>query len=82
MASIFAIRALHASSVFEELAAECTAHDVVKLLLHEFVPILLDDLFFALTNGSLSSKTGIEWLFVSGMFHKGHSQVYTSDRLQ
>lgn len=30
--SIFAILALHASGVFEKIAAESTAHDVVELL--------------------------------------------------
>lgn len=32
VASIFAVLALHASGVFEKIAAESTAHDVVELL--------------------------------------------------
>ena len=69
VASVLAIRTLHAGSVLEEFATKCTTHNVVELLLHEFVAVLLDDLFFALANGALSSKSGIEWLLVSCVFH-------------
>ena len=69
VASVLAIRTLHAGSILEKFAAKCTTHDVVELLLHEFVTVLLDNLFFALTNGTLSSKPSIEWLLVSRVFH-------------
>ena len=69
MASVLAVRTLHASSILEELAAESAAHNVVELLLHKLVPVLLVHLLFALANGSLAAEPSIEGLLVPGMFH-------------
>lgn len=60
MAGVFAVRALHASSILEEFATECTTHDVVELLLHELVAILLDNVFLALANSTFAVQTDIE----------------------
>ena len=57
--SVLAIRALHSSSILEKLAAEGAAHNVVKLLLDEFVTILLHHFFFALTDSTFSAKPSI-----------------------
>ena len=85
MASILAVRALHASRVLEKLAAESTAHDVVKLLLHELVTILLDDLLLSLANGTFTTKSDIKRLLVLGMFDcrllvVGSKQVVLNER--
>lgn len=69
VASVFAVRALHASSILEELATKRTTHDVVELLLHEFVAVLLDNVLLSLANGTLSSERSIEGLLVSCVFH-------------
>ena len=60
MASVLAVRALHASRVFEEVSTVRTAHDVVECLYREFVTVLLDDVFFLLANGTLTPKTSIK----------------------
>ena len=59
---------MHARSIFEEFAAKSATHDVVKLLLYEFVAVLLDHFFLALTNSTFATKTDIERLFVARMF--------------
>jgi hypothetical protein len=61
---VVAVRALHTGSILEKFATESTSHDVVELLLHELVPILLDHIFFALTDGTFATKTKIERLLV------------------
>jgi uncharacterized protein (UPF0212 family) len=68
VAGVVAVSTLHACRVFEEIAAERAAHDVVELLLHELVAILFDDLFLALTNSSLATKTDVERLLVVSVF--------------
>lgn len=60
MAGVFAVRTLHAGSVFEEVSAKSTTHDVVELLCDEFVTLLLVDLFLLLTNGTLAIETDVE----------------------
>lgn len=60
MASVLAIRTLHARGVFEELSAQSAAHDVVELLCDELVALLLVDLFFLLAHGTLTVETNIE----------------------
>ena len=68
VAGVVAVGTLHARRVFEEIAAERAAHDVVELLLHKLVAILFDDLFLALTNSTLATKTDVERLFVVSVF--------------
>lgn len=72
---VVAVSTLHTSRVFEEVAAESAAHDVVELLLHELVTILLDHVFLTLTNSSLSTKADIEWCLILRMFGEGHRKV-------
>jgi phosphatidylglycerophosphatase A len=57
VASVLAVGTLHASSVLQEFATEGAPHDVVELLGDELVAILFVNLFLALANGTLSSKT-------------------------
>jgi hypothetical protein len=76
--SVVAIRTLHAGSVFEELATEGAAHDVVELLLHELVAILFDDLFFTRANSALSTESDIKGCLVSSVL--GWSSV-SSERI-
>ena len=54
---VFAIFALHASRVLEQLTAKGATNDAVKLLSDEFMAILLGNLFLALSNGSFSIET-------------------------
>ena len=61
--SIFAVFALHARRVFEELATERASHDTIELLSDELVAILFLDLFFALSDGTFSAKAGVETNF-------------------
>lgn len=60
MASIFAICALHASGVFQEISTKSTTHNVVELLSNKLVALLLMDLFFLLAHSTLSIETDIE----------------------
>jgi phosphatidylglycerophosphatase A len=62
VASKLAVGALHASRILEQLSTQSAAHDVVELLLDEFVAILLVDFFLSLTNGSLAAESLIERL--------------------
>ena len=55
VAGVSAVFALHAKTFEQELLTECAEHDSVELLLNELVSILLEDLFFALSNGTLTS---------------------------
>ena len=57
MTSIFAIRALHPGCVLEKLATKCATHNVVELLLHEFVTILFVHFFLLLPDRTFSAKT-------------------------
>lgn len=60
MASVFTILTLHTSGILEELPAERTTHDVVKLLSNEFVSLFFVDFFFPLTNRTLPIQTNIK----------------------
>lgn len=60
MACQAAVGALHAGSVFEEIAAEGAAHDVVEGLLYEFVAVLFHHFFFALSDGSFAAESDIK----------------------
>lgn len=65
VASVVAVRTLHASSILEKFSAKRAAHDIVELLLGEFVAILFDDLFFALADSALAAETHVEWSLVT-----------------
>ena len=75
VAGVLAIRALHAGRVFEEVSAECTAHDVIELLLDEFVALLLVDLFLLLPDRTLSVKTNVKGSFAAGLFLEAHGEM-------
>jgi hypothetical protein len=65
VASVIAVRTLHAGSVLEELTTESATHDVIELLLHEFVAILFDNFFFALANSAFATKSDVEWCLIT-----------------
>jgi hypothetical protein len=44
--------------------------------------VLLDHIFLALANGTLSAKTNIEWGLVLRVLDEGHGKVDASDRFQ
>ena len=67
VASIFAVRALHASGILEKFAAERAPHDVVKLLLHELVAIHLVDFFLLCSNSTFSPQRTKIWLSLSSI---------------
>ena len=60
VAGIFAVLALHASAALQEITAKSTAHNVVELALHKFVPVHLVNFVLALPDGTLSSKTQVD----------------------
>lgn len=82
VASVLAVCTLHACGVFEEISTVGAAHNVVELLLYEFVAILLEDLLFTLSNGALTTQTHVERLLIVDSLVKTHREVYPSDRLQ
>lgn len=59
VACVLAVFALHAGRVFEEVATQGTAHNVVELVLHKLVSEHLVDLFLSLTDGALAPETEI-----------------------
>ena len=61
MTGVFAIFTLHARRVLEEVSTLCAAHDVIELLLNEFVAVHLVDLLFTLPNGTFTVQANIEW---------------------
>jgi hypothetical protein len=67
--SVFAVGALHTSSILEKLSTESATHDVVELLLHKLVPVLFVYFFFSFTNGTFTAKSHIEGLLVCGVFY-------------
>lgn len=54
MAHIFTIGALHSTRVFQELTAQCAAHNVVELLRNKLVAVELVHIFLALANGTFT----------------------------
>ena len=75
MASILAVRTLHSCRVFEKVAAQSTAHDVVKLLLDKLVSLLLVHDLFLLTNSTLSIQTDVEGTTSTGLFVESHGEM-------
>lgn len=60
MARVFAVLALHAGRVFEEVSTQGAAHDVVELLKHELVAVKFMDVLFALPDCTFSIKPNIK----------------------
>ena len=56
---ILAVGTLHTSSVLQQLTTEGTAHDVVELLINEFMALLLGNNLLLLPNGTLAIKSSI-----------------------
>lgn len=82
MTGVLAIFTLHACRVLEEIPTECTAHDVVKLVLYELVAVHLVNLLLALTDSSLSSKTQVNLSSdLVGLF-EAHLKLDLPSRLQ
>lgn len=79
---ILAVLTLHAGGVFEKIAAESTSHDVVELLLDKFVAIHFVDLFFALTNSTLSAETDVDGALVTVLLVETHLQLNLAGGLQ
>jgi hypothetical protein len=59
VAGELAVGTLHTSGILEEFSTESTTHNVVELLLNEFVTVLFVYFFLLLTNGTLTAKTKI-----------------------
>lgn len=72
VACVFAILALHPSRVLQEIPTKSAAHDVVKLLEHEFVTIEFMDFFFPLTDGALAIESKIKWSLILVIFRCQH----------
>jgi hypothetical protein len=60
VASVLAVRALHARGILEEISAQRTAHDVVELLGDKLVALLFVNLLLLLAHGTLSVETNVE----------------------
>ena len=81
VASVLAVLALHACRVLEEIPAKCAAHNVVELVLDEFVAVHFVNFLLALTNGTLSTKTEINGAAVSVGLDEAHLQLDLPCRL-
>lgn len=81
VAGVFAVCTLHACRVLEEFSAKSTPHDIVKLLLDEFVALFLNDIFFFLSYSTLSIETEIHGSSTTRLLLKAHSQVYPTSWL-
>lgn len=82
MTCVLAIGTLHSSGVFEKVSAKCTAHDIVELLLDEFVPLLLMNLFLLLSESALAIETEIEWTSLAKLLLETHSKMNSTSRFQ
>jgi len=82
VASIFAVFALHTSRVLQEIAAQCTTHNIVELLLDKFVAVHLVDLLLALTDGTLSVKSNIKRSSVLCLFCEADAEMNGSGGLE
>ena len=60
MASVLAILTLHACRIFEEVSTQSAPHNVIELLLYEFVAVHLVDFLFTLPDSTLTVQTDIE----------------------
>lgn len=82
VAGVFAVFALHASRVLQEVTAQSTSHDVVELLLYELVAVHLMHLLLALTNSAFSSKTKVHLPTVLVGLDKAHLELKLTTRLK
>lgn len=82
VASVFAVLALHAGRVFEEIAAESTAHDVVELMLDKLVAVHLVDFLLALADGALSTETDVDGSSIFVLLDKVHLELDLSHGLE
>ncbi len=60
VACVLAICALHTCSIFEEIPAKGTTHNVIELLRNEFVSLLLMNFFLFLADSALAIKTDVK----------------------
>ena len=81
VASVLAVLALHACGILEEIAAECTPHDVVELVLDELVAVHLVNLFLTLPDGAFSAETKINLSSVLVRLDKAHLELNLARRL-
>ena len=79
---ILAIFALHACRVLKEVAAQCTTHNVVELVLHELVSVHLVDFLLSLTDSALSPKTKVDWSAVLVGLGEVELELNLSSRLE
>lgn len=75
MTGVLAVLALHPGRVFEELAAERAAHNVVELLLDELVAVHLVDVLLSLADSALSSQAKVDWAAILVRLVKADRQV-------
>lgn len=79
---IFAVCALKANGIFEQLPTEGAAHDVVELLRNKLVTVQLVDIFLSLADGTFAIQTGIEWSPFSGFLGWSTSALIQSVKLR
>lgn len=72
VAGVFAVLTLHAGRVFEQFSTESTTHDIVELLLDEFVALLFVNLFFLLSYSTLPIKTDVERTALTSLLLEAH----------
>lgn len=82
VAGVLTILALHAGRVLEQVSAESTSHNVVKLLLDKLVALLLVNLFFLLSDSALSIETQIQRSLSASMFLKTHGKMHAASRFE
>lgn len=68
VAGIFAVRALHACSIFQKVPTKSAPHDIVKLLGNKLVALFFMHFLFLLADCTLPIETDVEWAAVLQLF--------------
>lgn len=75
VARVFAVSALHAGRVLEEIPTKRTPHNIVELLLDEFVTLLFVHFFLLLSDSALTIETDIERTSGTCLLLKAHGEM-------
>ena len=83
VARVLAVLALHASRVLEEVSAQSAAHDIVELVLDEFVAEHLVNFLLALADGALAPQAfHVERVLVPVVLDEGQVKPDLTCRLE
>lgn len=82
VAGELAVGTLHTSRILEKIAAKGASHDVIELLLDEFMAVLLVDFVLLLTHSTFATEPDIVGTFLLTLLHETQSHVNSPDRLE